>query len=85
MKKETWQDNLNKKVPDFCIWMLYNKTVQWLLLLNIPYFIIFAPIVDYVSFRYMYHVMKNWYISSDSGAADINHFLIILMNLTFLY
>ena len=43
--------------------MLYNKTVHWLILMNCPYFIFVSPILDYVSFNFLYIVFKNFYQS----------------------
>ena len=50
LRKEEWRHERAKYLSNFVIWMLYNKAVMWLLILELPYFVLFAPIVDYLSF-----------------------------------
>lgn len=50
LRKPEWRHERAKYLSNFVIWMLYNKAVMWLLILEMPYFVLFAPIVDYVSF-----------------------------------
>jgi len=65
--------------------MLYNKLVHWLILMNVPYFIFVSPILDYISFMFLYYAIKNFYVSVNQASSDIGYFLILLMNITFYY
>ena len=50
LKKEEWRHKRADYLSNFVIWMLYNKVVMWFLILEMPYFVILAPIFDYISF-----------------------------------
>lgn len=65
--------------------MLYNKTVQWLVLLNMPYFIVVIPFIDVLSFNWLYHVITHYYSKPTAASSEIGYFLTLLMNLIFLY
>ena len=72
-------------LPDFVIWMLYNKALHWLTFLYVPYFALITPILDYFSFRGFYFAFRKFYSAGDSASSDIGFFLMIMMNLTLLY
>ena len=65
--------------------MLYNKAVMWIIILEMPYFVLFAPIVDYFSFQWIYFVLKNFYAPGSNAASDIGLFLMFMMLCTFFY
>jgi len=65
LKKDRWGDNITKQLPDFSIWVLYNKTLHWLMLLLVPYFVFLIPVIDYVSFRVLYLIIRNFFVSSN--------------------
>lgn len=77
-----WQEVITKKLSDFCIWILYNKAVHWLILLNMPYFVLVNPLIDYLSFIFLHFIIRTFYQKSPKSS-DIGFFLIILMNVTF--
>jgi len=62
--------------------MLYNKALHWMILINVPYFVVLSPVIDYLSFQFMYFVMRNFY-SKSVNSSEIGHFLMMLMNITF--
>ena len=50
LRRAEWKNERAKYLSNFVIWMLYNKAVMWIIILEMPYFVLFAPIVDYISF-----------------------------------
>ena len=73
---------MNEKLADFCIWMIYIQLIHWLILINIPYFIIISPILNIISFHFMHFTIKYLYSKATEPASDIGWFLMVLMNLT---
>lgn len=79
---KVWQPIVTKNLSDFVIWVLYNKALHWIILLNIPYFIILSPLLDYLSFQWIHFAIRNFY-SKAPNSSEIGYFLIVLMNITF--
>ena len=71
-------------LSDFTLWLLYNQTIYWIIILLCPYFVGLAPILNLIAFSVIYKVIKNYYQKSNSkNADDIGYFLMVLLNFTF--
>lgn len=84
LKKE-WKQDRGDFLSDFVIWMLYNKSVMWLTILEMPYFVLIAPFIDYLSFSWIYYVLKNFYRKGNAASDDVGLFLMIIMLCSFFY
>lgn len=61
--------------------MLYTKSIQQLILLNMPYFIVVSVAIDIFMFYFMHFVIKNFY-SNSPGSSEIASFLVKMLNIT---
>ena len=71
-------------LADISLWMLYNKAIHWLIIQFVPYFVIIAPLLDIAMIRFFNHMIK-YYYQKAFAADEIAYFLIVLMNLTFVF
>ena len=83
MNRKLWAPPISDDLSDFLIWLLNSKAIHWLILLNAPYFIILSPIIDYVAFKWLHFVVRNFYGKATQGMSEIGTFLIFYMNITF--
>lgn len=85
LRKKDWKDPKEKHLSKFVIWMLYNKAVQWLTILQLPYFLLLSPIIDYIGFQIISFQMIYFYRKGSPASSDIALFLMTMMNTTFFY
>jgi hypothetical protein len=71
LKKE-WRKSRDKYLSDFVIWMLYNKAIHWLVIRNMPYFVLVTPFLDFVGFMYITFVLQTFYSKGHSASSDIS-------------
>ena len=54
-------------------------------MLQVPYFVILTPFIDYIAFQWLAFVLKYFYAAGSTASADIGTFIMTLMVTTFFY
>jgi len=85
MGKKQWRKSRHEVLSDFVIWMLYNKAVHWLIILQMPYFVILQPIIDYIGFKWLALVLTYFCRKGSAASQDIGQFIMTMMNTTIFY
>ena len=85
LRRSEWRKSRHKYLSDFVIWMLYNKAVHWITILNVPYFIFAVPFIDYIGFQWISIVMTYFYAKGSAASSDIGQYLMRFMNITIFY
>ena len=83
--RQQWREKFQfSTLADISLWMLYNKAIHWLLIQVLPFFVIIVPVLDVFMILFFNYIIKNYYQKA-FAASEISYFLIVLMNLTFLF
>lgn len=61
LKKAIWQPVITGDLGNFSVWLLYSKAVHWLIMINVPYFVVLSPILDILMFYFFHFVIKHFY------------------------
>lgn len=82
LRKQQWRPDILSSLSVHCVWLLYTKSIQWLILINMPYFIVASLFIDIVMFYFMHFVFKNFYAKAPNSS-EIASFLVKMLNFTF--